>query len=74
MVVFAKLEPDGRGGFRVVEQKIIKQGVIAKCPHVIFATEHYRDDGTCKCNDPEAKEMAEWGYEWSDATKQWESP
>jgi len=44
--------------------RIIDQSTIAKCPHVIFAAEHYRADGTCKCNDPTAKEMAEWGYTW----------
>lgn len=74
MVTFAKLEPDGRGGFRVVEQKVLKQATIAKCPHVIFATEHYREDGTCKCNDPDATEMHEWGYVWDATAKLWVSP
>jgi hypothetical protein len=52
--------------------RILKQSDIGKCPHVIFMPDHYREDGSCKCNDPDDKEMAEWGYVWSDKTKQWE--
>lgn len=45
-----------------------------KCPHLILVGEHYRTDGSCKCNDPNETVMTEWGYVWSDTTKRWESP
>ena len=44
--------------------RILEQSDIAKCPFVIFWPEHYRADGSCKCNDPEHRRMmmAEWKY------------
>lgn len=39
-----------------------------QCPHYIMAPEHYRPDGTCKCDDPDDPHMAEWGYTWQYAT------
>ncbi len=36
------------------------------CPHAIFVGEHYNRDGTCKCYDPNDKNMKEWGYTWRD--------
>ena len=39
-----------------------------RCPHVIMVAEHYRDDGSCKCNDPNEKVMREWGYRWKDGS------
>jgi hypothetical protein len=44
---------------------------IGKCPRLIIAPEHYRPDGTCRCNDPDDPHMAEWGYIWDRETKQW---
>jgi hypothetical protein len=41
--------------------------MIKACPHFIFVPEHYRDDGTCRCDDNSAdntKLMKEWGYTW----------
>ena len=35
-----------------------------RCTHFIMVGEHYRPDGTCRCNDPTHLEMADWGYEW----------
>lgn len=52
---------------------ILKHGDIARCPHYIIAPEHYKPDGTCFCNDPNAAIMAEWGYKWDPEKKQWES-
>lgn len=36
----------------------------AKCKFFIFSADHYREDGTCKCNDPEHRKMMirEWEY------------
>lgn len=54
--------------------RILKHADIRKCPHVIFVPEHYRDDGSCKCDDPTETVMATWGYVWNEQTEQWESP
>jgi len=33
------------------------------CTFFIMVPEHYREDGTCKCDDAEhRKEMRKWGY------------
>ena len=47
---------------------IMKHGDLRKCPFVIFMPEHYRVDGSCKCDDPthQAKMVAEWGYDLAD--------
>jgi hypothetical protein len=37
-----------------------------KCPHFIMVEEHYRQDGSCRCNDPSHVEMSEWEYTWKD--------
>ena len=39
---------------------------IKRCPHTILLPEHYREDGTCRCDDPDYPEMIEAGYEWRD--------
>lgn len=34
------------------------------CPHFIFVSEHYREDGSCLCSNAEhrAKMMSDWEY------------
>jgi hypothetical protein len=59
-IQFGTLHPDGS----FTDQRQIRQADIRACPHVIMMPEHYRDDGSCRCNDPEHTEMAEWGYAW----------
>ena len=44
--------------------RMMKQSTIGNCPHFIFVPEHYRKDGTCKCNDKSNTIMKEWGYKW----------
>jgi hypothetical protein len=44
--------------------RVIRQADIRKCPHMILVSEHYREDGSCKCNDPNETVMASWGYRW----------
>jgi hypothetical protein len=39
---------------------------VDECPHLIWVPEHYREDGTCRCDDPDHAVMASWGYEWKD--------
>lgn len=63
-VTFGRLDEDG-----VLHNiRKIKSSDIAKCPFVIFVPEHYRADGTCKCDDPTEQQrmIEEWGYRASD--------
>ncbi len=59
-IMFDTLTPDGN----LVNVRLIKQSDIQRCPHYIMVPTHYRDDGTCRCNDKEHTEMREWGYRW----------
>jgi hypothetical protein len=49
--------------------RTMKRSDLAKCPHLIILPSHYRDDGSCRCNDRKHTEMKEWGYKWKDG--QW---
>lgn len=62
-VTFGTWTPDG-----LVNVRLIKQSDIGKCPHVIMVPTHYREDGTCKCDDPieQAMMIREWGYSKKD--------
>jgi hypothetical protein len=60
MVEFGFIDLDGK----VTHVRTIPQASIAACPHYIMAPEHYRDDNTCRCDDPTHTEMKEWGYNW----------
>lgn len=62
MTEFQTLDSNGR----VVESRTIDQSDLMACPHVILVASHYREDGTCRCDDPNAPEMASWGYTWRD--------
>ena len=46
---------------------------IEACPFKIMVPEHYRPDGTCKCDDVSHEMMAEWGYLWDSAKETWVS-
>jgi hypothetical protein len=65
MIRFSTLHPDGTE----TNVRIIKQSDMQKCPHCIMVPEHYRKDGTCKCNDEKETVMREWGYKWKEG--QW---
>lgn len=73
MIRFSTLLPPTEEGGKPTEVNVrhISQANIGKCPHFIFVADHYRDDGSCKCNDPEEKVMKLWGYTWSKKAKQW---
>lgn len=42
----------------------IKQSDMRKCPFFIMMMEHYRDDGSCKCDDAEHRKymIKNWEY------------
>ena len=65
MVRSSKLALDPSTG-RLMETDLreIPRTSIANCPFAIFGSQHYRDDGTCKCNDPDERVMLmrDWGY------------
>lgn len=69
-VTFGTLEPSGR----LTEVRTIPHAEIRACPHAIMVPEHYRPDGSCRCDDRSALEMADWGYWWSERTGRWEVP
>ena len=70
MPEFGTLFPDGS-----YEPKgRVEQSDIQRCPHMIILWEHYREDGSCKCNDPDHKVMLAWGYAWDVPTQQWVAP
>ena len=50
----------------------MKQTDVHNCPHYIMMPNHYRDDGTCKCNELGHQVMLAWGYVWDG--KSWVVP
>ncbi len=46
----------------------IKHSDIRACPHTILVAAHYREDGSCKCDNLEERQkmIREWGYKQSD--------
>jgi len=68
MTRFDSIDPDTG---RVTHLGEIAQNDMRKCPHFIMAFEHYRSDGTCRCNDPDHSEMEEWGYKWDASLGRW---
>jgi hypothetical protein len=49
----------------------LDQEAIRKCPHFIIVWEHYRPDGTCRCDDKTHTEMKEWEYTWDEKQGRW---
>ena len=64
MTQFSKLSLDKDGKPVETDIREISQAAMRACPHFIMVAEHYRDDQSCRCNDPTHKLMKTWGYEW----------
>jgi len=64
MIKFSTLNSDGS----VTNVREIKREDMQKCPFSIMVADHYREDGTCKCDDEEHRKMMikEWEYKKSD--------
>ena len=60
-VTFGTLQTDGT----LSNVRMIKQSDMMRCPHCIMVVDHYRENGSCRCNDPSHKEMSGWGYKWN---------
>lgn len=48
----------------VIEERTLRVSDVRACPWLIMVPEHYREDGSCRCDDPDHVEMVEAGYEW----------
>jgi len=66
-IQFGTLHPDGT----LTNTRTLQQSAIRACPFVIFDPSHYREDGSCKCNDKaeQVKMVREWGYTIADLRK-----
>ena len=68
MTTFVKLTPDRKmTNVRHIQRGLrydFHQSDMRKCPHYILVEQHYRADGTCKCDDPveQARMIKDWGY------------
>jgi hypothetical protein len=60
MTTFGTLTKNG-----LVNVREIKQSDLMKCRFAIFVAEHYREDGSCKCDDAEHRKfmIEEWEYD-----------
>ena len=60
IVTFGTLNKNGS----LSNVKQVKQSMFGNCPFFIMDMSHYREDGSCKCNDPEHRKMMKkkWGY------------
>jgi hypothetical protein len=67
MTRFSKLNPDGTES----DVRVISQADLLACPHCILVASHYRENGTCKCDDAGESIMAEWGYHWNEEKGRW---
>lgn len=46
--------------------RTIKHSDLRRCPFTIFVADHYRADGSCKCDDPEHRAMMIRDWEYSE--------
>ena len=60
LVTFGTLQPNGQ----LTGVRQIKQSTFDNCPFTIFAIEHYRENGSCKCSNKEHRAfmIKNWGY------------
>ena len=70
MTTFGTLGKDGKLG----KVREIGQDVLMRCPQLILMVDHYRKDGTCRCDDHMHIEMLSWGYIWDNQTGMWTAP
>ena len=51
--------------------RVIRQSDLLACPHVILMPDHYRLNGSCRCDDVTHSDMAEGGYVWHRGLSRW---
>lgn len=62
-VVTGTLHPDGS----LSNVRHLKHSDLKKCPFFIFLPDHYRDDGSCKCDDAEERKRLIESADYSEA-------
>ena len=64
MVQFGRMDETGR----VFDEREISHESIQACRFLILVAEHYREDGSCRCDDAQHRVMIirEWEYQQSD--------
>ena len=67
-IQFGTLQPDGT----LTNRRAIKQTDVMACQFSILMPEHYRENGSCRCDDPDHRKMmiATWGYSAKDFSAQ----
>ena len=63
-IQFSKGTLGDDGKMVITDVRTLEQSSIKKCPHYIMVPEHYREDESCRCDEKDNTDMAEWGYEW----------
>ena len=58
--IFSTINEDGT----ITDVRTIKRESMLACPHFIINADHYREDESCRCNDPGHLDMIEWDYKW----------
>jgi hypothetical protein len=56
--------PEDAGPLATATVRVMKQSDMRKCMFAIMLPSHYREDGSCKCDDPNERltMISEWGY------------
>jgi len=49
----------------IIHNRTISRESMLACPYTIMMPDHYRDDQSCRCDDPGHLEMIEWEYKWN---------
>jgi hypothetical protein len=65
MTQFGTLLSDGT----LTNVRTINQSAFGRCPFTVFDPSHYREDESCRCDDPVHRKevmIKEWGYKKSD--------
>ena len=61
--IFSTINEDGT----ITDERTISRESMLACPHFIMVADHYREDESCRCDDPGHLEMIEWEYKWDGA-------
>lgn len=68
-IEFTRINEQGE----ITEVRTLSSEAVKGCSFFILDPEHYRDSGTCRCDDPDHEIMDAWGYLWNEATERWEA-
>lgn len=66
-IEFSRMDEDGR----ITQVRTLSSEAVKGCRFFILDPEHYRDNGTCRCDDPDHEIMDAWGYVWDNTMERW---